>query len=61
MLGLGEAAAYLAEQLCGLFSVLRLQSLGQQRVQAGVHFLLSCFFILHLQTSQKHNQAEEKL
>lgn len=48
----GVCAPYLTEQLGGLSGVLRLQGFRHQRVQTGVHFLLSCFFILRLQTSQ---------
>lgn len=41
---------HLTEQLCGLFSMLSLQSLRQERVQAGVHILLSRLFIFYLHT-----------
>lgn len=44
---------YLTLQLCHLFGVLSLQSLGQLRVQRAGRFLLPCFFIFALQNKER--------
>lgn len=51
-----KGCSHLTEQLCGLFSVLCLQSFRQQRIQASARLLPSIFFIFHLQTSTKTNK-----
>lgn len=44
---------YLTLQLCHLFGVLSLQSLGQLRVQRAGRFLLPCFFIFALKNKER--------